>query len=232
VAVLAFVAGVAVAAVVLFFVFARGDGEGGDQQVVATSTARMTPAATIDSGATPIAGSATPTPGPPATATPAVFQDPDAALAAFVRDELGSEYIGPCPQELAPGEEPPQGYCSIELYRSEELATFIVGRPFSEGIGEAVLTRSEDGFWSMDFVQAPPLGEIEISVGSEAVVFGAGDCLNFREEPSLSAEALWCLIDGTSARVVEGPIEADGHTWWRLEGLGWASEQYLVPVAE
>jgi hypothetical protein len=165
------------------------------------------------------------------TPTSTGLQDPDEALAAFIRDELASEHIGGCPAELGPGQDPPSGICSAELYRSDQLVTFSLGVPFSEGIGEAVLTRNEDGTWSVDFVQAPPLGESDISVGSQAVVFGAGDCLNFRVAPSLSADIRSCQIDGARGQVVEGPVEADGHTWWRLEGLGWASGQYLVSAA-
>ena len=26
------------------------------------------------------------------------------------------------------------------------------------------------------------------------------------------------------------PVDADGETWWRLEGLGWASSSFLAPV--
>lgn len=233
----AFVSGAAVAAVVvLVIVFLRGGDDDGDRQAVGTATSETTPGATPAAGTTPtttgIAGAGTPMPGLTATATPASFQDPDEALAAFVRDELESQYIGECPQELAPGEPPATGTCSRELYRSEELVTLLLGSPFSEFFGEAVVTRNEDGSWSLNLVPAPPLGQFEISVGSEAVVYGAGDCLNFREAPSASAEVRSCQIDGTKGRVVDGPVDADDHTWWNLEGLGWASSQYLAPVAE
>lgn len=230
---LAFVAGAVVAGGILFFVLTRdGDGDGEDRAATATATG-TTPAGTPGESATPPpTGAATPSPRPAVTQTPAGSQDPDEALAAFIRDELASEHIGACPGELAPGEELPTGICSAELYRSEDLVTFALGVPFSEGIGEAVLTRNEDGTWSVEFVPAPPLGEFDISIGSEALVFGAGDCLNFREAPSLSASTLWCRIDGTRGVVLEGPIDADGITWWRLEDLGWGSAEYLVPVAE
>ncbi len=232
VALLAFVAGAAVAGLVLFFVLTGDGDDDGEQQVTATTTAEGTPAITptVAEG-TSVTGTATVTPGPLATATPVRFQDPDEALAAFIRDEFDSEHIGQCPQELAPGG-PPEGICSAELYRSEELVTFRLGVPFSEFFGEAVLTLDEEGFWSVEVVQAPPLGESDISVGSEAVVFGAGSCLNFREEPGASAEVVFCLIDGTTGAVVEGPVEADDSTWWRLEGLGWASAEFLAPVTE
>ena len=224
VAVISFAGGAAIAGmVVLVIVFALGgdgDDDGGGPQVVATPTAG--PLADADPTAgTPGAGAA--------TATPGGAQDPDEALEAFVEDVLESEYLGDCPEELPEGEAPPTGICSLELYRSEELVTFLLGAPFSEGIGEAVITANEDGSWSVNFVQSGPLGET-VAVGSQAVVFGAGSCLNFREAPGLSAEVRSCQNDGRRGQVVEGPEDADGHTWWRLDGLGWASEQYLRPV--
>ena len=225
VAVLAFVGGAAVAAIVvlLIVVFVR-DGNGDDEsdrQAVTTPTARATAAASPTVAAGTPTG-ATPTPGGP--------RDADAALEAFVRDELDSEHIGDCAQYSDPAATP-EGICSIELYRSEELVTFTLGPPFSEGIGEAVLTPNQDGSWSVSFVEFGPLGET-VALGSDAVVYGAGNCLRFREAPSLSAAVETCQIDGTKAEVVEGPREADGHTWWRLEGLGWASEQFLRPAGE
>ena len=225
VAVLAFVGGAAVAAIVvlLIVVFVR-DGNGDDEadrQAVTTPTARATAAASPTVAAGTPTG-ATPTPGGP--------RDADAALEAFVRDELDSEHIGDCAQYSDPAATP-EGICSIELYRSEELVTFTLGPPFSEGIGEAVLTSNQDGSWSVSFVEFGPLGET-VALGSDAVVYGAGNCLRFREAPSLSAAVETCQIDGTKAEVVEGPREADGHTWWRLEGLGWASERFLRPVGE
>lgn len=225
VAAAAFVAGVVVAAIVVVLILARGDGDDGEPRVVATTTLARTPLATLPrTTATPAARTATPR--ATVTATPSNPRDPDDALAAFVRDELGESYIGPCPQEV--GDQVPQGICSVELYRSEDLVTFGLGAPFSEGIGEAVLTRNEDGSWSIEFVQAPPVGEGALSIGVQAVVLGAGDCLNFREEPGTSAAVLTCQLDGTRAEVIDGPVEADGITWWQLDGLGWASAQFLV----
>lgn len=220
----AFIAGGIVVGLVLFFVL-RGDGDD-SSQVLATATPEATPEATTTTEQMTV------TPGVTGTATPQRFQDPDEALDAFVIDELDSEHIGECPERLVGGEEPPRGICSIEMYRSAELVTFSLGLPFSEFFGEAVLTLDEDGFWSVDFVRAPPLEESQVSVGSEAVVLGAGSCLNFREAPNIDAGVAFCVIDGTRGVVVEGPVEADDITWWRLEGLGWASEQFLAPVTE
>lgn len=219
VAIAAFVVGGAIAGVVAVLIVVLRDGDGeGDRQAVATAT----PLTTDDAGPDRTPDGITPTPG---SAT-----DPDAALAAFVENELDAAYIGDCEQYTDPAAAP-EGICSIELYRSEELVTFYVGPPFSEIIGEAVITPSAQGSWSVAFVGSGPLGET-VAVDSDAVVFGAGSCLRFRQEPGTSAGVVTCQLDGTRARVVEGPVEADGHTWWRLEGLGWASEEFLRPVGE
>jgi len=224
VALVAFIAGGIVVGLVLFFVL-RGDGDD-SSLVLATATPEATPEATTTTEQMTV------TPAVTGTATPPRFQDPDEALNAFVLAEFDAEHIGDCPQELAPDEELPRGICSAELYRSAELVTFNLGPPFSEFFAEAVLTLGADGFWSVDIVRAPQLGEPDISIGSEVVVYLAGDCLNFREAPSVGADVVFCVIDGTRGVAAEGPVVADEITWWRLEGLGWASAQFLAVPTE
>lgn len=230
---LAFIGGAVTAAiVVLVVIFTRGgdgDEDADAQQLAAAATAEaLVDVAEQTPG--PTAPQVPDTTGPSATATPSGLTDPDEALAAFIQAEMESEHIGPCPQELAEGEPAPSGVCSEELYRTEALVTFFLGPPFAEFMGEAVLTRNEDGSWSVNFIPSPPLGESSVAVGTNVVVFGVGDCLRFRADPGLSGEQLACRADGTTGQVVEGPQTADDHTWWRLDGLGWASDKYLVPA--
>ena len=240
IAVLAFLAGAAVTAGIMFLILGGdGDGDGDSSASAATSTPFNTavplatrPAIGVQTstpGATPDAG-ATGTPEVTPEATPASPASPDDALANFVRDEFGQEYIGECPTEVPPGDVV-EGMCGSELHRSGNLVTYSLGAPFSEGIGEAVVTLNNDGSWSVTFIVAPPLGGDGPSVGNEAIVFGAGSCLNFRFEPSADAEARTCAIDSTRGLVIDGPVEADGVVWWHLEGLGWASEEFLVPAS-
>lgn len=220
----AVVGGVAVAAlIVVLVILLRGDDDDDAGEQVAVATSSVGPA---------VATSPVPDVSPTAGSTTADgLNDPDEALNAFIAEEYGSEHIGECPQELVEGEPVPAGICSLELYRSGELVTFLLGEPFSEGFGEAVITRSEDGTWAVSVIEASPFKE-ELVVGSKVVTFGAGSCLNFRDSASVSGAVQSCRIDGTTGEIVEGPQEADDHTWWRLEGLGWASEQFLRPVVE
>ncbi|MCH8161267.1 MAG: hypothetical protein IIB88_05165, partial [Chloroflexi bacterium] len=185
---------------------------------------------------TAIAIPATPTAAPSATATevPAAtpagsFSTPDDAVASFVQDGLGGVYIGECPPSVPSGENTLEGICSIELYRSTELATFNIGPFGSEALGEAVVIPDVDGRWTLVFLNFPPL-DAQLTIGLDAMVFQAEDCLRFRPQPDVALEPASCQIDGTNGKLVDGPVEADGLTWWRLEGLGWASDSFLAPV--
>jgi hypothetical protein len=132
---------------------------------------------------------------------------------------------------MVPGQQP-GGICWNALFEGAVLSTFALGVPFSEGIGELVLTRDAAGQeWTVTFVPAPVLGE-QLAVGKQAIVFGAGDCLRFRQTPALNGQVATCQLDGTTGAVVEGPVMAGGVTWWRIEGLGWASAEFLGVAAE
>jgi hypothetical protein len=221
---LAFVAGIAAAVIVFVIVLkATGGNDNNNSAAKPTATtststpATMTPAATA--GAT-----TTPSRGP--TATPGTYASPDDALAGFVQGQLQTTYLGPCTQQAG------QGVCSTELPgRSDVLAAFFVGPPLSKALGEAVITKGTDGKWVVEFLLAPQGGGA-LSVGIQAVVYGAGDCLNFHEEPRVAGKTLSCQGDGAKARIVSGPVEADSITWWQLDGLGWGSAEFLVPAAQ
>lgn len=76
----------------------------------------------------------------------------------------------------------------------------------------------------------PSAATVALRTGVIARVAGAGDCVNVREGPGMNARKLTCLTDGTSVTIAGGPIDADGFTWWQLEGRGWAVGAYLTGV--
>ena len=219
----AFIGGAVVAVIVLLVVLFLRGGDDDDSQAP-TPTSASTAIATTPTAAP----SATATVVPDATPTDA-FSTPDDAVASFVPDGLGGVYIGECPPSVPSGENALEGICSVELYRSTELATFNIGPFGSEALGEAVVLPDADGMWSLEFFEFPAL-DAQIVLGGNAMVFQAEDCLNFRTAPSTTADVTSCQLDGTSGQVEEGPVEADDQTWWRLRGLGWASASFLAPV--
>ena len=71
-----------------------------------------------------------------------------------------------------------------------------------------------------------------LSQGDRVVFIGLGDddCLSIREQPALTAARTICMPDGNEAIILDGPIEADGFTWWQVAGdgfNGWAVDVYM-----
>lgn len=80
---------------------------------------------------------------------------------------------------------------------------------------------------------------IPLAVGLQAIVYNVGsDELNVRNIPSINnSEVLFRAGAGTIFKVIGGPQEADGFSWWQLhdpqfEVIGWAVAIYLQTVAE
>lgn len=87
----------------------------------------------------------------------------------------------------------------------------------------------------------PTLGPLEagqLGIGSFVQIVGTqGAGLNIRSQPGLSTEIQFLGYDAEVFEVREGPIEADGLTWWYLvtpvdaSRAGWAAADYLSVVA-
>jgi Bacterial SH3 domain len=66
-----------------------------------------------------------------------------------------------------------------------------------------------------------------IRVGSKAKVTNTDACLNMHTSPSTSTGITQCLDDGAVVKVIDGPVDADGYRWWRVDTgkkLGWVAE--------
>jgi uncharacterized protein YgiM (DUF1202 family) len=57
------------------------------------------------------------------------------------------------------------------------------------------------------------------------------DTLNVRESPALSAAILEKLPDGVAITLLEGPLDAEGYTWWRIATPG-GIEGWVVSYAD
>ena len=73
---------------------------------------------------------------------------------------------------------------------------------------------------------APP----RFAAGASAIVAGTDSCLNIRASARIDAAVLECVDDGTEVTVLEGPVEANGFSWWLVAapgGNGWGAGIYL-----
>src|SRR3990172_1668552 len=87
--------------------------------------------------------------------------------------------------------------------------------------------------WASNFV-IPGGQSIEwlyFRIGDVYYISKAGDDLNMRDTPSLGGEVVKQLKTGSYVEIVDGPVEADGYTWWKIQYLddqsgltGWAVE--------
>jgi Bacterial SH3 domain len=56
------------------------------------------------------------------------------------------------------------------------------------------------------------------------------DSLNLRDNPGLSASVRRVMADNEVLLVRDGPVDADGYTWyrvWNYGGEGWAAGEFL-----
>ena len=80
----------------------------------------------------------------------------------------------------------------------------------------------------------------EIGVGVYVKVINTeAEGLRFRWGPGLNTVTKKFVEDGAILKVLDGPDEADGLTWWRLEDpaeededlkIGWAADEWLEPT--
>ena len=60
--------------------------------------------------------------------------------------------------------------------------------------------------------------------------------VNFRQDAGTTGQIIRTLADGEVLQVVDGPVNANDFTWWKLrdpnsEVEGWAAQDYLRPTA-
>jgi hypothetical protein len=77
----------------------------------------------------------------------------------------------------------------------------------------------------------------QISIGSVVQVTNTeGVGLRFRAQPSLVGKEVFMGFDTEAFKVVDGPRQADGYTWYFLASInnenrnGWAVSNYLVSI--
>ncbi len=82
-----------------------------------------------------------------------------------------------------------------------------------------------------------PLTGFEISIGEYVQVKGTGGSgLRLHASPGVSSEVRYVAIDSEVFIVKDGPVDADGYKWWKLQDPysatagGWGVADYLAVV--
>ncbi|NJP06487.1 MAG: hypothetical protein HC837_13110 [Chloroflexaceae bacterium] len=74
----------------------------------------------------------------------------------------------------------------------------------------------------------PPAAPV-LAVGGQAQVVNVGDTpLLARASAGVNAPVVTEFAEGTQVALLEGPVELDGYTWWRIESngnMGWSAER-------
>jgi hypothetical protein len=78
-----------------------------------------------------------------------------------------------------------------------------------------------------------------VGVGAYVQVSGTGGAgLRMRAEPGLDSSINFTALDSEVFLVIDGPIDADGYTWWHLEApydktrTGWSAGEFLTAIQE
>jgi hypothetical protein len=76
--------------------------------------------------------------------------------------------------------------------------------------------------WASNFVLVggEPTDWLAFHVGDELYLTEEGAGLNVRAEASASAEIL-VQLENAWLSIVDGPVQADGYTWWRVQAWSW-----------
>lgn len=91
--------------------------------------------------------------------------------------------------------------------------------------------RTSDGLegWSVERVDDEQTLQPAIVAGGEAIVITGDEKLNMRADAGRSFDIVLRLDDGMVVKVLDGPREADGLIWWKLQTAGgvegWAVQQ-------
>lgn len=129
---------------------------------------------------------------------------------------------------LACGSFAPRPTATPTLPPLTEQPPAVVGEPEVQSVTTpaAVVAETPTPAPTATFTPTPQPGTV-LAAGQQARVTAPAG-LNYRDTPATGGELLGQLGTGQVVDVLEGPVAADGFTWWRVDdrlgNVGWAAE--------
>jgi hypothetical protein len=199
--------------------------------LAAVAASALLLAACFDDGEPSGPGVTATTPTPTLSPTPEPAS-PEEALEAYARETLQMEYAGDC--EAAELPDDAGKLCTSFRGDRGPMKAYVAGPTFSE-FSAWIFVEQKAGQWRVagEFLIRPQAAAVPgipwlLTAGAQVVVTSTGQCLNVRDGPGLSANAIDCLQDGTTIKLGEGPEEVDDFEWWRIEDRdGWVASDWL-----
>jgi uncharacterized protein YgiM (DUF1202 family) len=109
-------------------------------------------------------------------------------------------------------------------------ATVLDGPVTADGYDWYQLDADGNTGWAVrDYLAFAPQSDAAIAIGDTATVNTDG--LNLRDDATLDANVIVELTSGEQVTILDGPVEADGWTWFQVEataGTGWVVGEYLI----
>ena len=87
--------------------------------------------------------------------------------------------------------------------------------------------------WSEEFVVkgGNPVVQTAFRLGDIYIVTEAGDDLLWKETPGIDGKVIGTFYEGDYLEFVDGPVKADGYTWWQVvDAFRGGTEGWIVVV--
>lgn len=118
----------------------------------------------------------------------------------------------------------------VGLLSDGTTVTILDGPVSADGYDWYQIETDDVSGWAVSVYLSNGLRSLDnLTVGGEVTV--STDYLNLRTEANTTSDVIVTLETGEAGTILEGPVVADGYTWFQVEtdyGTGWLAGEYLT----